>query len=546
MKIKHILAALAVTVSLCACHHHEAEEHHHHHGEPIALYSNNYEVYSQVMPLIKGEENSLVAFITKLADFKPLDSTKVTFYLCVEDHTQKVVLENPGQPGIYKFNVTPEVAGCGRLVFNISVGDTIERLIYNHIHVYESHDAMHAEGEHSHEGHSHEGHNHEAEEHEHSHEHAHEHAHEHSHEHDHGHSHEHGHSHSEEAEASNAINFTKEQSWKVDFATEVVNPMQFGQLIKTSAQVLPSAGDQRTVSAKAAGIVVFSNPNLVEGAAVSAGQRLFSIESSGMADNNMNVKFQEASANYTLAKQEYERKQNLAKDKIVSQSELARAKSELDNAAAIYNNLKGNFSSHGQSLSSPISGYITHIAVQNGGYVEAGQAVVTVSQNRDLFIRAEVQPRHYQALGKILSASFKLPNSEEVYSIEDLGGGLVSYGKSAQLEDPLIPVTFRFRNSVNLLSGSFVTLYIRTASEEQVLTLPNTGIVEEMGTHFVFVQITPEKFEKRLVTLGATDGIRTVITSGLKAGERVVSKGAVMVKLAQGSGALDPHAGHMH
>ena len=109
-----------------------------------------------------------------------------------------------------------------------------------------------------------------------------------------------------------------------------------------------------------------------------------------------------------------------------------------------------------------------------------------------------------------------------------------------------MPVTFRVHNSANLLSGSFVDLYIRTASDEEVIALPNTGIVEQMGSHFVFVQVNPELFEKRLVTLGATDGIRTVVTSGLKAGERVVTKGAVMVKLAQTSGAMDPHAGHVH
>ena len=67
-----------------------------------------------------------------------------------------------------------------------------------------------------------------------------------------------------------------------------------------------------------------------------------------------------------------------------------------------------------------------------------------------------------------------------------------------------------------------------------------------MGNTFVFVEVEPELYEKRLVTLGGNDGKRTVVTSGLKAGERVVTKGATMVKLAQGAGALDPHAGHVH
>ena len=67
-----------------------------------------------------------------------------------------------------------------------------------------------------------------------------------------------------------------------------------------------------------------------------------------------------------------------------------------------------------------------------------------------------------------------------------------------------------------------------------------------MGNFFVFVQLTPESFEKRLVTLGSTDGCYTEILSGVKAGERVVTRGASMVRLAQGTASLDPHAGHVH
>ena len=63
---------------------------------------------------------------------------------------------------------------------------------------------------------------------------------------------------------------------------------------------------------------------------------------------------------------------------------------------------------------------------------------------------------------------------------------------------------------------------------------------------FVFVQLTPEFFEKRPVKTGATDGVRIEIKEGVTKGERVVSRGAILVKLAQASGALDPHAGHAH
>ena len=105
---------------------------------------------------------------------------------------------------------------------------------------------------------------------------------------------------------------------------------------------------------------------------------------------------------------------------------------------------------------------------------------------------------------------------------------------------------FEIKNNGVLLAGSFVELFIKTRSDEQGIMVPNTAIVEEMGRHFVFVQTKPELYEKRAVSLGMTDGSSTLVTGGLEAGERIVSRGAIYVKLVQGSGKLDPHAGHVH
>ena len=78
------------------------------------------------------------------------------------------------------------------------------------------------------------------------------------------------------------------------------------------------------------------------------------------------------------------------------------------------------------------------------------------------------------------------------------------------------------------------------------VAVPRTAIVEEMGSYFVFVQNSPISFEKRSVVLGATDGNLVKIDKGVHEGERVVTKGAVILKLSQGAAALDPHAGHVH
>ena len=501
-KIVCLLSLLAVIGLMPSCHHaehghdHDHEHEHHHDAEQYTAYSDDFELFAEAEPFLVGQESQLAIHLTRLSNFKPLDSVAVRVSLIVDGKAVRQLVQHPDQPGIYRCSLTPSAAGCGQLRAEILFGDSTAVVEHPHVHVFASHDAMH------------------------------------------GHHHDH-------ASSATAVTFTKEQSWKVDFATAVLQPQPFGSIIKTSAQVLPSQGDEREAVATASGIVAFANANLVEGTQVKAGQQLFTIASNGMADNNIAVRMQEAAARYNAAKATYERKQQLAADRIVSQSDLEAARAEYETARAAYNNLKNNFSQHGAIVRAPISGYVQRINVSNGTYVEAGRSVVTISQNRDLLIRAEVQPRYYAQLAHIGDVNFLL-SSGEAFSLSDLGGSLVSYGKATDADCPLVPVTFRVRNNGSLLSGSFVTAYISTASDREVLAVPNQGIVEEMGSFFVFVQLNPERFEKRLVTLGATDGCRTEITSGVQPGERVVTRGAAMVKLAQNSGALDPHAGHVH
>lgn len=149
-------------------------------------------------------------------------------------------------------------------------------------------------------------------------------------------------------------------------------------------------------------------------------------------------------------------------------------------------------------------------------------------------------------MSNISTARFRMLNDDKVYTLDDLNGRLVSYGKSVETNSPLLPVVFQVDNTAEMLPGSFVEMYIRTRGEQSVITVPNVSLVEEMGNYFVYVQLTPEYFEKREVKIGQTDGVRTEILSGLNGQERVVAKGAVLVKLAQATGSLDAESGHAH
>jgi len=380
----------------------------------------------------------------------------------------------------------------------------------------------------------------------------HEHQHSESCNHDHDHDHNHDHSaHSSQLTAhshnhgDDAITFSVEQQNKIDFEVVETVSEPLYQIIRTSAQIVPSQEGEKILTATTSGIVSFENKDIVPGLDVKSGQTLFSIDNDNMADGSLAVRRQEIEAEYNKAKLEYERKQSLAEDKIISERELLDAETEYLKAKKQYENMLQNYPEGKTLHRASITGSIKDILVSNNSYVEAGQPIMTLAQNGKLYLRADLQQKYYPILKDIKTANIKTPDGT-VYSLNDLSGRLISYGKTTDVSNPLIPITFEIKNNGNIIPGSFVEIFITAESDKMGIMLPNTAIVEEMGIYCVFVQTCVDSFEKRLITKGVTDGYNTQILKGVHAGEKVVSKGAINVKLAQGSAALDPHAGHVH
>ncbi len=390
--------------------------------------------------------------------------------------------------------------------------------------------------------HDHEGHNHETEEanphqgHDHD---GHDHG-----DHD-GHNHD-GHAHEVEkpagAEAhSDEIILPKQKADAAGVKSITVQPGTFHQVIKTSGQVMAAQGDESTAVATVAGVVSFQG-KVTEGMNVSRGASLLTIASSGIADGDP---VQRARIDYETAKKEYERMQTLAESQIVSEKDLAQARQVYENTRISYEALGKNHSAKGQSITAPIGGFVKSILVKEGEYVNVGQPLVSITQNRRLFLRAEVSERYYDALRSVRSANFHTPYNKKVYELSSLGGRLLSFGKSAGDNSFYIPITFEFDNKGDVVPGSYVEVYLLSGETDGVISLPRTALTEEQGYFFVYLQLDEEGYKKQEVTLGADNGQSVQILSGVKPGDRVVTEGAYHVKLAAVSNALPAHS-HEH
>jgi multidrug efflux pump subunit AcrA (membrane-fusion protein) len=106
-------------------------------------------------------------------------------------------------------------------------------------------------------------------------------------------------------------------------------------------------------------------------------------------------------------------------------------------------------------------------------------------------------------------------------------------------------VTFEFEGRGGIVPGSYVEVWLTGQADQPALVVPQSAITEEQGLHFAYVQLDEEGYQRREVTLGGTDGQRFEVLSGLNEGDKVVTRGAIHVKLASASNAIPAHT-HEH
>lgn len=355
-----------------------------------------------------------------------------------------------------------------------------------------------------------------------------EHAHEHEHEEAHGHSHD-GH-----------IEISPERQEVLGIRVEEAAAGAFSEVIRTSGQIVSSAGDEMTVVAKSEGIV--SLGKFGEGSPVSKGARIATISTRSIGSGD---KLAKARITLETAQKEYERDQQLREDNIVSESHLDQSRLAYEHARVEYEALAaGSTEGGGIAVSSPLTGFVKSLSVRSGDYVETGTPIATVSSNRKLWLRADVSEKYYGRIASVRDADFVTSYGDQVYNLGELGGRLLSYGRASD-GDFYIPVIFEFDNRGDLVPGSYVDVYLKTSTSGHCITVPLEAVVEDQGVHYVFVREEDDDdcFEKREVALGQSDGRRVPILQGLREGELVVVSGAVHVKLA---GVTAVPAGHTH
>ena len=380
----------------------------------------------------------------------------------------------------------------------------------------------------------------------------------------------HDHEGEEKEDHSGEIVMTDEQMEKAGVDIETVEPGDFTAVMKAAGQIVRRQGDEQTVSATISGIVYWRNASLSEGSQVGSGQPLADITARHLQDGDPIAK---AKAAFEAAKSEMERVKPLADENIVSQREYEQARLNYQTAKAAYEGIAAS-KSGSAVVTTGMGGFIKSLIVKSGDYVNVGDPIAVVTQNRRQQLVVDVPECAYRNMNDIRSANFKATGNDNVYKLSELNGKLISYSRTLPEGSAYLPATFEFDNVGDIIAGSFVEVYLLLKQKQNVITVPNTSLTEEQGLYYVYVKKHNHNheahedheheghdheaheghehkgkegiFEKREVKIGQTDGVRTEILSGLKAGECIVTEGAYQVKLAASSSVIPEGHNHNH
>ena len=180
-------------------------------------------------------------------------------------------------------------------------------------------------------------------------------------------------------------------------------------------------------------------------------------------------------------------------------------------------------------MKSPLAGTVVERAVTPGQSVggDPAQVLFTVADLDRLQVVADVYERDL-ALVKVSQVG---RINVEAYPGTDFASVVASIGDVVDPNTRTIKVRAWVDNRDQRLKPEmFARLRLDIGDATPFLAIPKEAVVEIDGKHFVYVVESPGRYVKREVVVSNVSGGQVRVLEGVTAGQRIVTKGAVLVK----------------
>ena len=259
--------------------------------------------------------------------------------------------------------------------------------------------------------------------------------------------------------------------------------------------------------------------NFTEGAAVQKGQVIVALDDSVPA-----AELAQARANLALAESNYQRTQELEKQKFVSATAKDQALNGLRVAQANVQLAEARLAK--TKIVAPFGGVIGIRQVSAGDYVKEGQDLVTLEDIAALKVDFRVPEQLLAALrpGQAVEmGSDALPGRKYVATVDAIDPLVDQAGRAVLLRA-------RLRNSDGQLRpGMFVRTRLIMSQRQNALTVPEEALVPVGADQFVY-RVIDGKAQRVKIRTGVRRAGAVEVVEGLAAGDTIVTAGQLKLR----------------
>ena len=270
------------------------------------------------------------------------------------------------------------------------------------------------------------------------------------------------------------------------------------------------------------------------GNVVKKGEALFTLDSTDLAQSFSDAaKSQEV---LNLAKRNLERQKELNAAGISARKELEQAESDYNQATDEANRAKARLELLGASLSqgdnrlytlhSPIGGRVIEVMGAQGSFWnDLNAPIMTVANLSSVWLAASVQEKDIDSVfeGQTVLITFN------AFEGESFKGKVRFAGEMLDPDTHTMKVRIALDNSSGRFRpGMFGSVTFKSPAKKGIV-VPATALVQRGLFTVVFVETSPWIFEPRICKTGTHFDDQVEITTGLKAGDRIVVKEGVIL-----------------
>jgi len=225
---------------------------------------------------------------------------------------------------------------------------------------------------------------------------------------------------------------------------------------------------------------------------------------------------------------------------LLAQDSIARQ--DVDNQAATVRQLEGVIKSDQAAIdaqklnltyariTAPVSGRIGLRQIDPGNYVSVGDAngLLTITQIAPIDVTFSIPEDNLpQVAARVRTgATLEAVALDRAQKNELARGSLLTLDNAVDTTTGTVKAKARFTNGGGeLFPNQFVNIRLLVETLRDAMLVPSSSVLRGSQGLFVYVIQPDRTVTVRQITTGATSGDRTVVTSGLQAGEQVVTDG---------------------